>query len=117
MAEECIFCDIVSGKFGGDFVYEDDAVVAFNDIRPMAPRHVLIVPREHHATLAEVAGDGRGQELLGRMLAVAAKIASGDSTAGEGYRIIINNGPSAGQTVFHLHLHLLWGRHFAWPPG
>jgi histidine triad (HIT) family protein len=117
MAEGCIFCDIIAGKIKTDFVYEDDAVVAFADIRPIAPLHVLVVPREHHATLAETVQTQAGQALLGRLLKVAGDIGAARAADSGGYRVVINNGAAAGQTVYHLHLHVLSGRHFAWPPG
>ena len=109
MAQECVFCDIVAGKFGTKFVHEDDACVAFADLKPMAPTHLLVVPREHHAKL----GEARGEEaMLGRLLSVAGTLVpDGD------FRVVINNGAQAGQTVYHLHLHVLAGRHFGWPPG
>jgi diadenosine tetraphosphate (Ap4A) HIT family hydrolase len=109
MAEECIFCDIVAGKFGTKFLYEDDVCVAFSDMKPMAPRHVLVVPRVHHRQLQEAAEE---ETMLGRLLSVAGKVMkNGD------FRVVVNNGPDAGQTVYHLHLHVLAGRHFGWPPG
>ena len=110
MADECVFCDVVSGKFGTKFLYEDDLVVAFPDLRPMAPTHVLVVPRKHIAKLVDAIGD---QVLLGRLLSVAGSVVKG----GGGFRVVVNNGAEAGQTVYHLHLHVLSGRHFAWPPG
>ena len=117
MADEaCIFCDIASGKTGASLLYQDDAVVAFSDIRPIAPTHILIVPRVHHATLMEASSAG-DEALLGRLLAVAGKLAKEGLGDDAGCRVVINNGASAGQTVYHLHLHLLSGRHFAWPPG
>jgi len=104
-----VFCDIVAGKFNTPFLYEDDVVVAFADLKPMAPTHVLVVPREHHTQLKDAAAEER---LLGRLLAVASKVVpSGD------FRVVVNNGAQAGQTVYHLHLHVLAGRHFGWPPG
>lgn len=109
MADNCIFCDIVAGKFNTPFLYEDDACVVFADLKPMAPTHVLVVPREHHPKLKDAA---REEALLGRLLAVAGKVVpDGD------FRIVVNNGAQAGQTVYHLHLHVLAGRHFGWPPG
>jgi histidine triad (HIT) family protein len=117
MAEPCIFCDIVSGKIKADFLYEDDAVVAFADIRPIAPLHILVVPRVHHATLAEAVQTQEGLPLLGRLLKVAGDLAAARASKDGGYRVVINNGAAAGQTVYHLHLHVLSGRHFAWPPG
>jgi len=114
-AEPCIFCDIASGKAPVPLLYEDDTVVAFADIKPIAPTHILIVPRDHHATLLDV---GEADEaVLGRLLAVAGKIAREKLGADPSCRVVINSGSAAGQTVYHLHLHLLSGRHFAWPPG
>ena len=110
MAEQdCVFCNVVAGKFGAKFLYEDDVCVAFADLRPMAPTHVLVVPREHHAKLQEAAEE---ETMLGRLLSVAGKVAKGSD-----FRVVINNGADAGQTVYHLHLHVLAGRHFGWPPG
>ena len=113
--EACIFCDIASGKTGAPLIYQDDAVVAFSDIRPIAPTHILIVPREHHPTLLDVGPEN--EALLGHLLAVAAKLAREGLGNDPSCRVVINSGSSAGQTVYHLHLHLLSGRHFAWPPG
>jgi histidine triad (HIT) family protein len=114
MADECVFCDIIAGKIKTSFLYEDDDVVAFADARPIAPHHILVVPREHHATLTDaLAGD---PALLGRLLKVAGDLGSARG-AENGYRVVINNGAAAGQTVYHLHVHVVSGRHFAWPPG
>ena len=115
MAEACIFCDIASGKAGAPLLYEDEQIVAFSDIRPIAPIHILVVPKKHHATLLDVSE--KDEALLGRLLAVAGKLAREGLPKEAGARIVINNGSAAGQTVYHLHLHLLSGRHFAWPPG
>jgi histidine triad (HIT) family protein len=117
MAHECIFCDIIAGKIKTEFVYEDDAVVAFADIRPIAPTHLLVVPRDHHATLADTVSSPDGRALLGRLLKVAGDLGAARAEADGGYRVVINNGAAAGQTVYHLHVHVLSGRHFAWPPG
>jgi histidine triad (HIT) family protein len=116
MAEACVFCDIVAGKFGTPFLYEDDALVAFADLHPVAPSHILIVPRAHFADLPAVAAAPGGATLLGRLAAAAAKIGEQESN-GSGFRIVVNTGAEAGQTVFHVHLHVLAGRHFSWPPG
>jgi len=116
MTDACIFCDIVAGKFGTKFLYEDEDVVAFADLHAVAPSHVLVVPREHHADLPAASAALNATELLGKLLGVAAKM--GESAIKDGgYRVVINSGPQAGQTVFHLHLHVMAGRHFAWPPG
>jgi histidine triad (HIT) family protein len=117
MAQGCIFCDIISGKIKTDFVYEDDSVIAFADIRPIAPTHLLVVPRDHHATLADTVASPGGPELLGRLLKVAGELGAARAEADGGYRVVINNGAAAGQTVYHLHVHVVSGRHFAWPPG
>jgi histidine triad (HIT) family protein len=109
--DPCIFCRIASGELKTDFVYADEFAVAFRDIQPQAPLHVLLIPRTHVASLAE-AGD---EPLLGHLLAAAARTAA---TLGlTDYRVVINTGPQAGQSVFHLHLHILGGRTMAWPPG
>jgi histidine triad (HIT) family protein len=116
MTDPCVFCDIVAGKFGTKFLYEDEDVVAFADLHAVAPSHVLVVPREHLADLPAASAEGRDSALLGKLLSVAAKMGESAIKHG-GYRVVINSGPQAGQTVFHLHLHVLAGRHFAWPPG
>jgi histidine triad (HIT) family protein len=117
MAQGCIFCDIIEGKIKTEFVYQDDAVIAFADIRPIAPTHLLVVPREHHATLADTVASPGGTALLGRLLKVAGDLGAARADAVDGYRVVINNGAAAGQTVYHLHVHVVSGRHFAWPPG
>ena len=90
--------------------------VAFADLHPVAPLHALVVPREHFADMHEAAASSSAAGLLGKMMAVAAKV--GESAVAEGgYRVVVNTGPQAGQTVFHMHIHVLGGRHFAWPPG
>ncbi|HNX97469.1 MAG TPA: HIT domain-containing protein [Candidatus Aminicenantes bacterium] len=108
---ECIFCDLAAGRGGGKLAYQDDAVVAFHDLHPQAPVHVLIVPRQHTPGLSATEDDA----LLGRLLAAARRVAA--TLALTDYRVVINNGAQAGQSVFHLHLHLLGGRPFGWPPG
>jgi histidine triad (HIT) family protein len=116
MTSACVFCDIAGGKFGTKFLYEDDDVVAFADLHAVAPTHVLVVPREHFPDLPSAAASGNATALLGKLLSVAAKMGE-QAVADGGYRVVINTGPQAGQTVFHLHLHVMAGRHFAWPPG
>ncbi len=108
MSTDCIFCRIVSGEIPSTRVYEDDRVVAFNDINPKAPVHVLIVPRRHIPSLAHVTVDDEG--VLGHMLYVARVIAEEQGILESGFRTIINTGPDGGQEVYHLHLHLLGGR-------
>lgn len=112
--EHCVFCGVASGAMDAVRVYEDDRVVAFRDIAPRAPVHILIIPREHIPSVDSVArahGD-----TLGHMLIVARDVARGEELTG-GYRIVINTGRAAGQTVAHLHMHLLGGREMDWPPG
>jgi histidine triad (HIT) family protein len=110
---DCLFCKLISGELPADFVYQDDACVAFRDIAPQAPFHVLVVPRKHVAGLHESQPDDDLQSLL----LAAAEIARRAGLMPDGYRVVINSGPGAGQTVFHLHLHLLGGRPLSWPPG
>jgi len=111
---DCIFCKISKRQLPAKLVYEDDELFAFEDITPQAPEHILICSRNHQPTL----GDFSLQDaaLLGRALLLAAKLAE-QRKLGAGYRIVVNNGRGAGQTVFHLHFHLLGGRDFQWPPG
>jgi histidine triad (HIT) family protein len=113
MAEDCLFCKIVRGEIPAKLVYEDDDCIAFRDIDPKAPVHVLIVPRAHVASL----NDATDATLVGRLGVVAAGIARQEGIAESGYRTVFNTNRDAGQTVFHLHLHLLGGRSMAWPPG
>ncbi len=111
----CLFCKIVAGEIPASKVYEDDRIVAFNDIIPQAPMHVLVVPREHVSTVNEL--DPAHDALVGEMVRRAAAIAAERGYAERGYRTVFNCNADAGQTVFHLHLHVLGGRKFAWPPG
>lgn len=110
----CIFCRIVEGSLPAKFVYQDESVVAFEDRNPQAPTHILVVPRQHVAALEETTASH--EPLLGRMLYAATCIAK-DRGLASGYRTVINNGEWGGQTVFHVHLHLMGGRRFHWPPG
>lgn len=111
--DDCLFCKIVSGAIPGDIVLTTDEVVAFRDIDPVAPTHVLVVPREHTANAAEtVASD---PALVGALVAAAADIASREGL--DDYRLVLNTGEGAGQSVFHTHLHVLGGRSMTWPPG
>ena len=113
---ECLFCKIVSGAIPAKKVFEDDSTIAFRDIHPQAPVHILVVPKRHFASLAEVGAGGEDEVLLGHLLAVVSKIAREEKLA-DGYRTVINSGPDGGQTVDHLHFHLLGGRAMGWPPG
>jgi histidine triad (HIT) family protein len=111
----CLFCRIASGDIPASIVYQDEELVAFNDINPQAPLHVLIIPRRHVATLNDL---GEGDDaLVGTMLRRAAAIAAEKGYAARGYRTVFNCNSEAGQTVFHVHLHLLAGRGLGWPPG
>ena len=113
--EDCIFCKIVAGGIPAEKVYEDELSVAFRDINPQAPTHALVIPRSHIASLSE-AGEG-DEALLGHLLRVAARVAAGEGHAESGYRAVINTGAGAGQSVFHVHVHVLGGRALKWPPG
>lgn len=110
----CLFCKIASGEIPSTTVYQDERVYAFADISPKAPVHVLIVPREHIASLAE--STPAQNALLGHLMTVAAEIARNKGLV-KGYRVVVNTGEDGGQTVDHLHLHLLGGRALTWPPG
>ena len=109
---DCLFCKLAEGEH---VVYRDDLVAAFRDINPQAPTHVLIVPRAHVASVDEM-GDAHGPTLAA-MLGAAQKLARESGAEKEGYRLVFNHGPAAGQTVFHVHMHLLAGRQLGWPPG
>ena len=110
---ECLFCKIITGAIPASKLYEDDRVVAFADINPQAPTHVLVIPREHVASLNEATDAA----MIGRLALFAAEIAKREGISEGGYRTVINTNAGAGQTVFHVHLHLLGGRKFRWPPG
>lgn len=111
---DCLFCKIIKGEIPSSKVYEDDMVYAFNDIAPEAPVHVLIVPKEHIASAAEI--NAENSAVVARIFEAAAKIAE-EKGLSDGFRVVTNCGDSAGQTVKHLHYHLLGGRDFTWPPG
>ncbi len=111
----CLFCKIIDKKIPSKIVYEDERIFAFEDINPQAPVHILVVPRKHVATVLEATpGDN---ELIGRLFQVANKIAKDRGVAERGFRLVINCNRESGQTVFHIHLHLLAGRIMRWPPG
>jgi len=112
---DCLFCKIISGQIPGSIVYQDDRVVAFRDINAQAPMHVLIVPRRHIASLNELTAEDDG--IVGEMVRRAAAIAAEHGHAERGYRTVFNCNAEAGQTVFHIHLHVLGGRRLGWPPG
>lgn len=112
---DCIFCKIASGEMKADVVLDRDGIVAFRDIGPKAPTHVLVIPKEHIRDVTEMTAEHAS--LLSKMLAAANEIAASDGVGESGYRLVFNVGPDAGQTVFHLHLHVLGGRPMKWPPG
>jgi histidine triad (HIT) family protein len=112
---DCLFCKIIARTIPASIVYEDDRVLAFNDINPQAPTHILLVPKRHIATLSDLQPDD--DALAGELLRRAAAIAADRGIATAGFRTVFNTNRGAGQTVFHIHLHLLGGRPLAWPPG
>jgi histidine triad (HIT) family protein len=114
--QNCIFCNIVAGDAPSEFVYRDDQVVGVRDVNPQAPVHVLLIPREHNLESLNDAS-GRDQQLLGHLLYTAAKVANQLEIAENGYRVVVNTGEAAGQSVPHLHIHVLGGRQLGWPPG
>jgi histidine triad (HIT) family protein len=112
---DCLFCKIGRKEIPAKVIYEDPQVVAFEDINPQAPEHLLVIPKAHFATFNDV---GAGEEaLLGHLIVVAARVARDRGLADQGYRLVGNCQAGAGQSVFHVHLHLLGGRRFGWPPG
>jgi histidine triad (HIT) family protein len=114
-SNDCLFCRIASGEIPADIVDSDDQVVAFRDIHPQAPTHVLIIPRRHLSSLTEL--EPTDSEVIGSLFLKAREIAEREGIAEGGYRTVINAGADGGQTVFHVHLHLLGGRAMGWPPG
>ncbi len=112
---ECLFCQIINRELNASIVYEDDHIVAFNDINPQGPTHVLVVPRRHVASLNDLTADD--DELVGELVRRAALIAKSRGISAGGYRTVFNTNREAGQTVFHIHLHLIGGRPMHWPPG
>jgi histidine triad (HIT) family protein len=115
MPEDCLFCKIFKGEIPAKEVFRDEQIVAFEDIRPVAPTHVLVIPREHVPSVHDVTA--AHAPMLARMIEVANRIAEERKIDREGYRLVFNKGPHAGQSVYHLHLHLLGGRAMGWPPG
>ena len=116
MAEEnCLFCNVITGKIPGEFVHQDDRCVVIRDLHPQAPTHVLVIPREHLESLDDVSQ--RDEGLVGHLLHVGARVANDLGHADSGYRTVINTGAGVGQSVFHLHVHVLGGRPMTWPPG
>ncbi len=113
--ENCLFCRVAEGSAPARVLFADDHVVAFHDIAPRAPVHVLVIPRRHIASLSHASQDDR--EVLGRLLLATAEVARLTGISDGGYRVVTNTGRGAGQSVFHVHLHVLGGRPLAWPPG
>jgi histidine triad (HIT) family protein len=111
----CLFCKIVAGEIPAQKIYEDPDAVAFRDINPQAPVHVLVIPRNHISSLADATSDH--ESLLGKLLLAAGRVARDEGLEAQGYRTVANTGSGAGQSVFHLHLHVLGGRPLTWPPG
>jgi len=112
---DCLFCRIIGGELPGDFLHRDDVVIAIRDIAPKAPTHVLVMPREHVQAAANLT-DEHGA-MLGRLFAVAAQLARDEGLSEKGFRLVTNSGAGVGQSVAHLHFHLLGGRSMGWPPG
>ena len=112
---DCLFCKMVNGEIQPDVVYEDDEVLAFRDVNPQAPTHVLVIPKTHIATTNDL--DDSNAHLVGKLYLAARQIATDEGIAEPGYRTVINCNPGAGQSVYHIHLHLLGGRPMTWPPG
>ncbi|MEX2663428.1 MAG: histidine triad nucleotide-binding protein [Vicinamibacterales bacterium] len=112
---DCLFCKLLAGEIPASIVYEDERVVAFRDINPQAPTHLLVIPRRHIATLNDLEPEDDG--LVGELVRRAAAIAKEQGHAERGYRVVFNCNADAGQTVFHIHLHLVGGRKLGWPPG
>lgn len=111
----CLFCNIIKREIPADIVYEDDDVLAFNDINPQAPTHILIIPKQHIATLNDIEEDDLA--VIGRLQFTAAKLAKERGFAEDGYRVVMNCNEMGGQTVYHIHMHLMGGRAFTWPAG
>lgn len=111
----CLFCKIAQSTIPASVVFEDDEIIAFHDLNPQAPKHVLVIPKQHISTLNDTSDEH--QALLGKMMLGAKKIAHAEGISDSGYRLVLNINPDGGQTVYHIHLHLLGGRHMTWPPG
>lgn len=111
----CLFCNILEKKIPATVVYEDDHTLAFRDIRPMAPTHVLVIPKKHIAAIHDLE-DG-DVETVGRVMVAARRVADKEGLVESGFRLVVNDGDAAGQTVHHIHVHVLGGRNLGWPPG
>ena len=113
--DDCLFCKMIAGEIEPDVVYEDDDVLAFRDINPQAPIHILIIPKRHISTLNDLTPQDAG--LMGKLYLAAGKIAEQEGVAEKGYRTLVNCNEDGGQVVFHIHMHLMAGRRMGWPPG
>ena len=113
--ENCLFCKIVGGEISGEFVHQDEQCIVIRDINPQAAMHVLVIPRDHIESLDDASQ--KDEALLGHLLRVGARVANDQGHADSGYRTVVNTGAGAGQSVFHLHVHVLAGRPMSWPPG
>ncbi len=113
--QDCLFCKIVEGNLPADIVYENDSLIAFRDINPIAPTHILLIPRRHIATMNDV--QDSDASIAAELFLTAAKLAADEGLAEDGYRVVMNCNEAAGQSVFHIHLHLMGGRFMSWPPG
>ena len=113
--ENCLFCKILSGDIPAELVYESETAVAFRDINPQAPTHVLVIPRKHISTINDIEADD--EAIIGSLYTAAREIAAQEGIAEDGYRAVMNCNEGAGQTVFHIHLHVVGGRQLGWPPG
>jgi histidine triad (HIT) family protein len=111
----CLFCKILAGDIPADIVHESGSAIAFRDINPQAPTHVVIIPRKHIATINEISSEDHA--VVGSLYSTAREVAAAEGLSEDGYRTVMNCNAAAGQTVFHIHLHLLGGRTFSWPPG
>jgi histidine triad (HIT) family protein len=115
MSNDCLFCRIVAGELSADIIYESETALAFRDINPQAPNHVLVIPRKHISTINDIALED--ETLVGSLYTAAREIAAKEGFAEQGYRTVMNCNEGAGQSVFHIHLHVLGGRTLTWPPG
>ena len=115
MSDDCLFCRILNGDIPADIIFESETAIGFRDINPQAPTHVLIIPRKHISTINDLEDDDK--ELVGELHLAAKHIAADEGLSESGYRVVMNCNEGAGQSVFHIHLHLLGGRGLAWPPG
>jgi len=113
--KDCLFCKIVNGEMNTDIIYEDEAIMAFQDIEPQAPVHILIIPKKHISTLLDL--EKEDEALIGHIYSVAVQLARDNGIAEDGFRIVSNCNEKGGQSVYHIHFHLLGGRNMQWPPG